>query len=102
MNSTADLLAQELYKVTGIRDCLVRTYSYTKEDLFNVKFDELVEYSMLYKMIFDKQLLKDFSKKLTEELNSDDKFDGSKAARAKYQIEFYFGKAKYYNDYFLQ
>ena len=60
MNYTADLLAEELYKLDYIKSMLVRTYSSSKEDLFNVVFDELREYSVLYKMIYDKERLAEF------------------------------------------
>ena len=39
MNYTADLLAQELYKIEYIKKLIVRTYSSSKEDLFNLVFD---------------------------------------------------------------
>ena len=60
MNYTADLLAEELYRLDYIKDMIVRTYSAAKEDIFNVVFDDLKEYSLLYKMIFDDTELANF------------------------------------------
>ena len=84
MNYTADLLAEELYKLDYIKSMLVRTYSQSKEDIFNVVFDELREYSVLYKMIYDKERLAEFQKRITEVRNKFDDFDDSREARAKY------------------
>ena len=48
MNFTADLVAAELYKLKMMQAFVVRTYSQSREDIFNIKIDELPEYSILY------------------------------------------------------
>ena len=53
MNYTADLLAETIHKIDAIKDCLLRTCSHKREDIFNVDFDKLREYSILYKLIYD-------------------------------------------------
>ena len=53
MNYTADLLAETIYKIDAIKDSLIRTCSHRREDIFNVNFDKLREYSILYKLIYD-------------------------------------------------
>ena len=52
MNFTADLVAQELYKIPLMKAFVARTYSAAREDIFNVKIKELPEYSVIYKMLF--------------------------------------------------
>ena len=37
MNFTADLVAEELYKLETMQPCVVRTYSQAREDVFNIK-----------------------------------------------------------------
>lgn len=53
MNFTADLVAEELYKLEIMKPKVLRTYSTSREDLFNIKIKELPEYSTLYKMLFE-------------------------------------------------
>ena len=48
-------MAEELYKIQSIKEKIVRTYSSQKEDIFNVVFKDLKEYSILHKMIFDER-----------------------------------------------
>ena len=57
MNFTADLIAEELYKIKDLQPFVLRTYSQTREDIFNIKFKELPEFSVLYKMIYKADLL---------------------------------------------
>ena len=52
MNYTADLVAQELYKLKIMQPFVVRTYSQASEDVFNIRIKDLPEYSALYKMLF--------------------------------------------------
>ena len=47
-------------------------------------FKDLKEYSILHKMIFDKEQLAKFSKDLTEKRNVNEEFRDSKEARAKF------------------
>ena len=66
MNYTADLVAEELYKMPVMQDHVARTYSTAREDIFNVKIRELPEYSVLYKMLYkSSKLLDDYTKKVT-------------------------------------
>lgn len=37
MNFTADLVAEELYKIKLMQAYVVRTYSTAREDIFNIK-----------------------------------------------------------------
>lgn len=96
MNFTADLVAEELYKLEIMKKYVLRTYSASREDIFNIKIKELPEYSVLYKMLFDTDILDQFTKVNTEAINrNDDAFSMSNLTRdlqaAKFQIEFYFG-----------
>ena len=54
-NETTELLAQALYEIDNIRDEVLRTLSSSKEDIINLELDKLPEYSVLYKIINDKQ-----------------------------------------------
>ena len=65
MNYTADLLAEEIYKIDDIKNSVLRTFSSKREDIFNVKFNELKEYSILYKLIYDVDAKAAFTKELT-------------------------------------
>ena len=55
MNFTADLVAQELYKLKIVQAFVVRTYSSAREDLFNIKIKDLPEYSLLHKMLYKEE-----------------------------------------------
>ena len=55
MNYTADLLAATIYDVEDIKNSVLRTCSFKREDIFGVKLDELEEYTLLYKLIFDEK-----------------------------------------------
>lgn len=57
MNFTADLVAEELYKLKLLQAFVVRTYSQAREDIFNIKIKELPEFSVLHKMIYKTDLL---------------------------------------------
>jgi len=37
-------------------------YSASREDIFNIKIKELPEYSVLYKMLYDLEVLDEFTK----------------------------------------
>lgn len=52
MNFTADLVAQELYKLKIMQAFVIRTYSQASEDVFNIRIKDLPEYSALHKMLF--------------------------------------------------
>ena len=65
MNYTADLLAEEIYKIEGVKSSVLRTISQLKEDIFCVVFSELKEYSLLYKMIFDVKAKNAYTKEIT-------------------------------------
>jgi len=66
MNFTADLVAEELYKLQILQEKVVRTYSQTREDIFNIKLKELPEFSVLHKMIYKTELLNEYTKAETE------------------------------------
>ena len=55
MNFTADLVAQELYNLENMKPKVLRTYSSSREDLFNIKLKQLPEYSVIYKMLYDSE-----------------------------------------------
>jgi len=66
MNYTADLVAEELYKLEIMKPKVLRTYSTSREDLFNIKLKELPEYSTLYKMLFKSEdILNKYTKEKT-------------------------------------
>ena len=54
MNFTADLVAEALFGLEVLKDKICRVYSATREDIFNVNIHELPEWSIIYKMLFDK------------------------------------------------
>ena len=67
MNFTADLVAQELYKLKIMQRFVVRTYSQAREDIFNIRIKDLPEYSLLYKMLFEsEQDLNEYTKQKTD------------------------------------
>ena len=66
MNFTADLVAEELYKIKMMQGYVARTYSSAREDIFNIQLNELPEYSILYKMLFKVELLDEYTKAQTE------------------------------------
>jgi len=51
-NYAADLIAEELHKVAMLQQRVVRVYSSSREDIFNLKPDELKPYSLMHKMIY--------------------------------------------------
>ena len=57
MNLTADLVAEALCKIEVIKDKICRVYSTTREDIFNVHIQQLPEWSMIYKMLYDTEQL---------------------------------------------
>ena len=61
MNFTADLVAQELYKIKSMQNHVIRSYSSSREDIFNIKIKELPEYSVLYKMLYDDEILNEYT-----------------------------------------
>lgn len=66
MNFTADLVAEELYKLELMKPKVLRTYSTSREDLFNIKLKELPEYSTLYKMLYKSEdILNKYTKEKT-------------------------------------
>ena len=67
MNFTADLIAQELYKLKAMQKFVVRTYSQAREDIFNIRIKDLPEYSLLYKMLFEsEEALNEYTKQKTD------------------------------------
>ena len=44
-----------MYEIDNIRDEVLRTVSSKQEDLTNIELDKLPEYSVIYKIIDDKQ-----------------------------------------------
>ena len=65
MNFTADLVADALFSLQVLKDKVCRVYSATREDIFNVNINELPEWSILHKMLFDTQELDAYTKKHT-------------------------------------
>ena len=61
MNFTADLVAEELYKLKMMQAFVVRTYSRAREDVFNIRLRELPEFSILHKMIFKTEFLDEYT-----------------------------------------
>ena len=55
MNFTADLVAEALFNLQVIKDKVCRVYSTSREDIFNISINELPEWSILHKMLFDAQ-----------------------------------------------
>ena len=65
MNLTADLVSEALYKIEAIRKKICRIYSTTREDIFNVNIQELPEWSIIYKMLYDTEQLDQYTKENT-------------------------------------
>ena len=61
MNFTADLVAEALYQLDAIKDKMCRVYSASREDIFNVSIQELPEWSIIYKMLFDRKELDSYT-----------------------------------------
>ena len=104
MNFTADLVAEELYKIARIKEYVARTYSTAREDIFNIKVAELPEYSVLYKMLYEDKLLDEYTRNATVvnvEQAESMKHENIRQA-AKFQVEFYFGQTNYIKDTYLQ
>lgn len=65
MNLTADLVSEALYKIPIIKNQVLRIYSQSYEDIFNVEIRKLPEFSLLYKMLFDAATVEENSKSAT-------------------------------------
>lgn len=65
MNLTADLVADALFQLQILKDKVCRVYSSSRDDIFNIKINQLPEWSILHKMLFDVQELDDYTKKHT-------------------------------------
>ena len=98
MNFTADLVAQELYKLKIMQKFVVRTYSQAREDIFNIRIKDLPEYSLIYKMLFESEdALNEYTRQKTDMRNveADETSQNKLLASAKFQIEYYFGQTNY-------
>ena len=63
MNFTADLVAQELYNLETLKPKILRTYSSSREDLFNIDIWKMPEYSVIYKMLYESEdILNEYTK----------------------------------------
>ena len=63
MNFTADLVAQELYNLETLKPEILRTYSSSREDLFNIDIWKMPEYSVIYKMLYESEdILNEYTK----------------------------------------
>ena len=105
MNFTADLVAQELYKLKIMQKFVVRTYSQAREDIFNIRIKDLPEYSLIYKMLFESEdALNEYTKQKTDmkHVEPDETSQNRLLASAKFQIEYYFGQTNYPSDLYLQ
>ena len=93
MNQTADLVAQELYKIHFLQPYVARTYSQAREDIFNVKIKDLPEYSVIYKMLYKTTYLKqNFIYEATTVKEGQELAQLEKRQQAaKFQVEHYFG-----------
>ena len=100
MNFTADLVAEALYDLDPIKNKICRVYSASREDIFNVRINELPEWSIVFKMLFDRQEMDDFSRSNTTFLTNFIDSTPIETIRqgAKYQVEYYFSQTKYHKD----
>ena len=101
MNFTADLVAEELYKLEIMKPKVLRTYSTSREDLFNIKIKELPEYSTLYKMLFESDdILNEYTQEKTTVMRDlvSQMDQGDVLQAAKFQVEYYFGQTNYQKD----
>lgn len=107
MNFTADLVAKELYKIESMKNHVLRTYSSSREDIFNIKIKEMPEYSVLYKMLYDRDILDEYTYNRTNNeilaANISDDIDRKQDLQAaKFQVEYYFGQTNYLSDDYLR
>ena len=65
-----------------MKKVVLRTYSASREDLFNIKVKELPEYSVLYKMLFDSEdMLNEYTRERTTGTREDfDELDKNEKA----------------------
>ena len=87
MNFTADLVAQELYKLKIMQKFVVRTYSQAREDIFNIRIKDLPEYSLIYKMLFESEdALNEYTRQKTDMRNveADETSQNTLLASAKF------------------
>ena len=90
MNLTADLVAEALYKIEEMKNKICRIYSVQREDLFNQIFEQLPEWSIMYKMLFEDQ------RKASSHRES------LQALRARHQVESYFKQTNFWHDDYLR
>mmetsp|Transcript_41119 Transcript_41119/g.53968 ORF Transcript_41119/g.53968 Transcript_41119/m.53968 type:complete len:103 (-) Transcript_41119:694-1002(-) len=102
MNFTADLVAQELFKLEVLKKKVLRLFSMVREDVFNIKIEELPEYSVLYKMLYDsEETFNEMTREHTAVTENDEIDDEDRLQKGKFQVEFYFGQTNYHNDEYL-
>ncbi len=58
-NVASDLIAEKLYQIPEIHDKFVRVLSNSREDIKNVKINELKPYNLLYKIFYYNQKIED-------------------------------------------
>lgn len=100
MNFTADLVADALYQIEAIKQKMCRVYSATREDIFNVSIQELPEWSIIYKMLFDRKELDSYTMTHTSFVTSaiDSMSKNTILLAAKYQVENYFSQSEFHKD----
>ena len=65
MNFTADLVSTALFGLEILKKHVCRVYSASREDIFNLSIKELPEWSIIYKMLFDTDMLDEYTMKHT-------------------------------------
>ena len=65
-NSAADNIAQRLAQIPALHGLYVRFYPEKRENLFNIDFDNLKEYSLLHKFFYQSFKQSSFYKKRYE------------------------------------
>ena len=61
MNFTADLVTEALYGIESLKNKVCRVYSQSREDIFNLSIEQLPEWSIIYKMLYDEDELNKYT-----------------------------------------
>ena len=104
MNFTADLVSTALFGLETLKKHVCRVYSASREDIFNLSIKELPEWSIIYKMLFDTDMLDEYTAKHTvfDEAFLEELPQEVIEQAAKFQVEFYFGQTNYHKDEYLK
>mmetsp|Transcript_1551 Transcript_1551/g.2136 ORF Transcript_1551/g.2136 Transcript_1551/m.2136 type:complete len:125 (-) Transcript_1551:1538-1912(-) len=104
MNFTADLVAEALFHLEVLKKGVCRVYSASREDIFNVNIQELPEWSIIYKMLFEDERMGSYTRAHTSFVHSliDTLPRHIVEMSAKFEVEAYFVNTSYRKDDYLK